>query len=107
VRRASQLLERSGLSNDPEAVELVREFGSNQESSAYINLLEDLTELALRRIGKGKASAATVAQPGGGNAPVADLQQAYEQQRKKLRPGDVNALMALKREFREKGLEIF
>lgn len=107
VRRANQLLERTGLGNDPEAVELIRELEAGSNLEGYVDLLEGLTELTLRRLGKGKATAGAVALPSGGNAPAADLQQAYEQQRKKLRPGDVNALMALKREFREKGLEIF
>lgn len=107
VGRASQLLTRTGLENDPEAVTLLREVETGEGMREYLNMLEELTEIALRRAGKVKSSAATAAQPGGGNAPAVDLRQAYEQQRKSIRPGDVNALMALKRAFREKGLEIY
>jgi hypothetical protein len=42
---------------------------------------------------------ATAVAPGGTNAP-SDLQQAYQRRKAQLRPGDINALTALKREFR-------
>lgn len=107
MSRAVQLLERTGLANDPEVIALLREKNHSQDMEGYLDLLEDLTRLVLVRAGKGKASAATVMQPSGGVAPAQDLRQAYEQRKKQLRPGDVNALMALKREFRDKGLDVF
>jgi len=35
------------------------------------------------------------------------LQEVYDRRKGKLRPGDVNGLLALKREFRGKGLKIY
>lgn len=51
-------------------------------------------------------SAASAVTPGGSAAP-ADLVQAYQRRKAMLRPGDVNALTALKREIRQKGLDAF
>jgi hypothetical protein len=44
--------------------------------------------------------------PGGSDAP-SDLAEAYRRRKRQLRPGDINALTALKREFRQKGLDVF
>ena len=52
------------------------------------------------------ANPAGVAQPSGA-VPVPDLQAAYERRKAAIRPGDLNALMALKREFRAQGLDVF
>lgn len=105
--RAAMLLERVGLGNDPEAVSLMQEISHSQDEKSYLDMMEDLVTLTLRRTGLEKAPAATVIQPSGGIAPAQDLREAYEQRKVRLRPGDVNGLMALKREFREKGLDVF
>jgi hypothetical protein len=105
--RAAMLLERIGLGNDPEAVSLMQGIAHDQDEDGYLDMMEDLVELSLRRTGIEKTPEAAVIQPSGGNAPVQSLKEAYEQHKKKLRPGDVNGLMALKREFREKGLDVF
>jgi hypothetical protein len=107
MERAARVLEGAGLSEDVEAVALINKKAECEEMGDFLDLMEDLTSLALRRIGKGEGSAATVSQPGGGKAPLQDLRYSYELRKKKIRPGDVNALMALKREFREKGLEVY
>jgi hypothetical protein len=105
--RAAKLLERVGLGNDPEAVSLMQGIAHSQDEGDYLEMMEDLVSLALRRTGLEKTPEAAVIQPSGGTAPVQSLQEAYEQRKKGLRPGDVNSLMALKREFREKGLDVF
>ena len=107
IERAARLLDRVGLGNDPEAVALLQDQAESQDGGDYLDLMEDLVAMALRRVGREEASAMAVVQPGGGIAPVEDLQSAYEQRKKKLRPGDVNGLMALKKEFREKGMDVF
>jgi hypothetical protein len=107
IGRAARLLDRVGLGNDPEAVALMQENAHSQDKESYLDMMEDLVSMTLRRVGREEAPATAVIQPGGGIAPVEDLQGAYERRKKKLRPGDVNGLMALKKEFREKGLEVF
>jgi hypothetical protein len=49
---------------------------------------------------------AALVPPAGGPARR-DLAAEYERRRRALRPGDLNGLLALKREFRAQGLEIF
>jgi hypothetical protein len=105
--RTARLLKRVGLSNDPEVIALLHDQTESFGGRDYLDLMEDLVAITLRREGREEAPAAVIIQPGGGSAPVEDLHGAYEQRKKKLRPGDVNGLMALKKEFREKGLEIF
>jgi hypothetical protein len=105
--RAAMLLERVGLGNDPEAVSLMQGIAHSQDEESYLEMMEDLVTLTLRRTGLEKTPEAAVIQPSGGIAPAQNLQEAYEQRKKGLRPGDVNGLMALKREFREKGLDVF
>lgn len=105
--RAAMLLERIGLGNDPEAVSLMQDIAHDKDEGGYLDMMEDLVELTLRRTGMENSPESIVIQSSGGTVPVQNLQEAYEQQKKKLRPGDVNGLMALKREFREKGLDVF
>ena len=80
--------------------------GEKPESGEYLDLLENLTNLVLQGARKGNVHPAAVVQPSGG-APQADLRSEYQMRLQQLRPGDVNGLMELKREFRGKGLEIF
>jgi hypothetical protein len=100
-------MDRVGLGNDPEVVSLLQDQSENLDGGDYLDLMEDLVAMALRRVGREATPATAVVQPGGGIAPVEDLQGAYEQRKKKLRPGDVNGLMALKKEFREKGMDVY
>jgi hypothetical protein len=106
AQKASRVLDANGLANDPAVTELLEEDGYDDDNG-FLDLLADVTELALQRAERSPAGAATVTQPGGGHAPQPDLQTEYELRKQRLRPGDVNALMELKREFRQKGLEIF
>jgi hypothetical protein len=107
IWRAAMLLERVGLGNDPEAVSLMQGIAHSQDEEGYLEMMEDLVALTLRRNGLEGTPDASVIQPSGGITPVQSLQEAYEQRKKGLRPGDVNGLMALKKEFREKGLDVF
>ncbi len=79
-----------------------------RQLAAYPALVQALAGLALgsERLPQQAASAATAVIPGGGDAP-ADLLQAYERRKRRIKPGDVNALTALKQEFRAKGLKIY
>lgn len=105
--RTARLLKRVGLGNDPEVIALLHDQVESFGGGDYLDLMEDLVAITLRREGREEVPAAVVIQPGGGIAPVENLQGAYEQRKKKLRPGDVNGLMALKKEFREKGMDVF
>lgn len=107
MARAQHILEGAGLANDPEVLELFHEGQYTPDVEGYLDLLGDITEVTLRRANRPHASAAAVAQPGGSNLPEPDLRDEYEQRRKRLRPGDVGALMELKREFRQKGLNVY
>ena len=78
--------------------------------AAYVRVMENLIRITLGEVSGADilspVSAATALTPGGSDAP-GDLAQAYQRRKQQLRPGDVNALTALKREFRQKGLDIF
>jgi hypothetical protein len=107
LAKVEQVIEKAGLGEDPEMAALMQVSITQEDVQGALDLLGDVTGIALRRAGKGPASAGSVIQPGGGKAPGQDLRQAYEARKRKLRPGDVNGLMALKREFRSKGMEIY
>ena len=104
--QVEKVVNQAGLVDDPGVQAILSGLEGDQDQSKHLQVLAELTEMALAKKGKGRISTAAVVLPGGGNAPH-DLRQVYEQRKGKLRPGDVNALMALKREFREKGLEIY
>ncbi|MDH5507628.1 MAG: hypothetical protein OEZ02_10440 [Anaerolineae bacterium] len=106
AQKTADLLEAAGLANDPEVKQLFQSEAYAPNPEGYLELLGDLTELVLRRSGRRAASAASVTQPGGGT-PAPNLRSEYETRKRRLRPGDINALMELKREFRQKGLDIF
>ncbi|MBW8012507.1 MAG: hypothetical protein FVQ83_14925 [Chloroflexi bacterium] len=101
------LLATSGLENDPEIQTMLHSGDYAPDVEGYMNMLGDITELALRRSQRPKASAATVTQPSGGGLVEPDLQGEYDLRKKRLRPGDVNSLLELKREFRQKGLDVY
>jgi hypothetical protein len=107
LTKVRKILEKAGLEEDPEIVALMQQRLTRQDVQGALDLLGDVTGIALRKVRKAPASAATVIQPGDGKAPAQDLRQAYEVRKRRLRPGDVNGLMALKREFRKRGLEIY
>lgn len=45
--------------------------------------------------------------PSGAGAPAPDLRAEYQRRLRSLRPGDLAAVLELKREFRNKGLEVY
>lgn len=113
-RRWAQLEKQYGalsglLAEKPAAAPEAADDEMSLQSHVYTRLLQGLTA-ALQQTGaeiSAAASPAAVAQPGGAGAPPSDLQAAYEQRKAALRPGDVQSLTALKREFRHKGLDVF
>ncbi len=109
ISRAAGFLSAAGLENDPAVTALLREKTYSPDVDGYVEMLGDLTELVLHRKGDAgdPVSPAGVAQPGGGTAPPPDLRVEYDLRLKAIRPGDVSALMTLKREFRKKGLDVY
>jgi hypothetical protein len=107
MERIHKLTARAGLANDPRVAALLQREGISDDLEGYLDLLEDITLLVLEQGNAKPVSAASVIQPGGGQAPLQDLRQDYEVRRRKLRPGDVDSLTALKREFRGKGLQVY
>lgn len=110
MERAEALLKRLGLRNTPEAAAILRDQGSLEGPGGTLALIDRVLEMALRDFNASQPPAPTPAgmvAPGGGSVDSTDLEAVYRQRRKHIRPGDVNALTALKREFREKGLNIF
>lgn len=109
-RRVNALADIPGIRENEDALALILRNQSPPDQTAFTTLLEDLLRAALGSGEEAKApaavSAASAVTPGGGEVPK-DLQQAYQRRKKLLRPGDVNALTALKREFRQKGLDVF
>ena len=106
MEKAGSLLKMAGLENDPEVSALIRDTNYDADTEGYVALLSDLTEVVLRRNGREPTGAGAVAQPSGG-LPANDLREDYELRKRQVAAGDVNALMALKREFRGKGLDVF
>ncbi|QYK51825.1 MAG: hypothetical protein KF701_04840 [Anaerolineales bacterium] len=51
--------------------------------------------------------ASRVIPPGGAGAPAPDLREEYARRLGALRPGDLAAVLELKREFRKRGLEVY
>lgn len=108
--RIRSLAELPGLKGNEEARALILRNISVDDWPSYARVMEALMRMTLGKPGTAGReipnTAATAVTPGGGDAP-ADLAQAYQRRRKLLKPGDVNALTALKREFRQKGLDVF
>lgn len=108
--RIHALANLPGIRENEEALTLILRNQNPPDQQTYTALVEAILQTAL---GDGAppnhpdiASAASVVIPGGGEAPH-DLAQDYQRRKRHLRPGDVNALTALKREFRQKGLDVF
>ncbi|MGD2026625.1 MAG: hypothetical protein PVI99_02310 [Anaerolineales bacterium] len=99
-----------GIRENEDAQALILRSQGAEDLEEYAGLVEGLLRLALGGEGGETASPpatpATAVIPGGSDSP-GDLEQAYRRRRNRLRPGDVNALTALKREFRQKGLDVF
>jgi hypothetical protein len=83
-------LKQVGLGSDPTALRLVADLA------------------ALNPNNRTKPRASHLIQPSGGRVPPApDLRAEYEKRVNELRPGDIDGLMEVKREFRRRGLEIY
>lgn len=108
--RLRSLADLPGVRDNDEARALILRSLDAPDLTAYTQVMENLIRMTLggtSRTGPlAPVSAATALTPGGSDAP-GDLAQAYQRRRSQLRPGDVNALTALKREFRQKGLDVF
>ncbi|MBT3239375.1 MAG: hypothetical protein HON98_02605 [Chloroflexi bacterium] len=102
-----ELVNDLGIGDDPQIIDLLKEKGELTNLEEYFDLVNKITMKVLGKAQKATASAGSVIQPTGGNAPLEDLQEVYDRRKGKLRPGDVNGLLALKREFRGKGLKIY
>ncbi len=98
--RAAALAQQAGLEDLPALTQT--EFGL----AAYLEVLEAAATAALAQPPRPAATPAQAIQPGGGRPPD-DLTAEYQRRLRALRPGDLNGLLALKREFREKGLALF
>jgi hypothetical protein len=98
-------LQDAGLQNDPAALRLLRQ-ARGGGPQAELRALADLAALAVARLAQpaGKASHAIL--PSGG-AAAADLRAEYERRVRAVRPGDLGAVMEVKREFRKRGLEVY
>ena len=69
-----------------------------------------MSSLIIQKVKQGQVSPALIAGEGGGigtPAPLADLRKQYDERVKEIPQGDRNALIALKKEFRDKGLPIY
>lgn len=108
--RIRELAELPGINGNEDARALILRNMQVDDLPAYVKVIEDLLQMTLGDLPetdrKSGASAAMAVTPGGGDAP-GDLRQAYRRRKQLLRAGDVNGLMALKREFRQKGLDVF
>ncbi len=106
-QRLKRLADLSGLRVNEDAAALLLWHKPSAGMTGYLDLVEGLLGLTLGTPPARPAqpvTAASAVTPGGGTAPD-DLTQANQQRKARLRPGNVNALTALKREFRQKGLE--
>ena len=98
-----------GIRGNEDATALILRHREAGDLDDYLTLVEGLLALTF---GGGEAAspapvtAASAVIPGSGQA-VDDLAQEYQRRRSQLRPGDINALTALKREFRQKGMDVF
>ena len=107
LKRSENLLKKAKLSNHPELLNKMSSGVYSKGVSGYVQFLEDVSELILKSVDGKPENISGVVQPGGGTVPSQDLKSLYESARKKLTPGDLNGLTALKRDFRKRGLEIF
>lgn len=108
--RIRSLADLPGVRENEDARALILRNLGTPDLLGYVEVMENLVRMTLgesRQVnGLAAVSAATALTPGGSDAP-GDLAQAYQRRKHLLRPGDINALTALKREFRQKGLDVF
>ena len=108
--RIRSLADLPGVRENEDARALILRNLGDPDLLTYVRVMEALIQITLGTIQgervRGPVSAATAMTPGGSDAP-GDLAEAYQRRKHQLRPGDVNGLTALKREFRQKGLDVF
>jgi len=108
--RVQALAKLPGLKENEDVSALLLRHARPESIEGYTTLLEDLLRLGagggMAAESRETSTPASAVIPGGSDAP-ADLQQAYQRRKRALRPGDINALTALKREFRQRGLDVF
>jgi hypothetical protein len=98
-------LQDAGLQNDPGALRLLRE-ARGRGPQAELRALADLAALAVARLAAPAGRASHAILPSGG-AAAPDLRAEYERRVRAVRPGDLAAVMEVKREFRKRGLEVY
>lgn len=108
--RVQVLAKLPNLKENEDVRALLLRHARPENLEGYTALLEDLLRLStgggVAEETKNISTPASAVIPGGSDAP-ADLQQAYQRRKRALRPGDINAITALKREFRQRGLDVF
>ena len=107
--RVLALADLPGIRESREATAALLRYRDSGDVEGYLELVEEILKITLGMEGQrnsGPVTAASAVTPGGGSAPN-DLQMAYQMRRSLIKPGDVNALTALKREFRQKGMDVF
>jgi hypothetical protein len=110
LEQAEALLTRLGLRSNPQAEALLGQQDALKGPGGYLDLIDQVLEIILSQAVEAEQetpSPAGLIAPSGGMISKTDLGAVYQQRKAQIRPGDVNALTALKREFREKGLNIF
>jgi hypothetical protein len=110
-------LQAAGLGSDPTALRLVAELAAldplrRKNTDALENGNEEThsprVSRQLETTLANKARASHLIQPSGGGIPPApDLRAEYEKRVNELRPGDIDGLMEVKREFRKRGMEVY
>ncbi|MEN8242164.1 MAG: hypothetical protein ABFS17_09610 [Chloroflexota bacterium] len=110
LEQAEALLTRLGLRGTPQAEALLEQREALEGRGGYLDAIDQVLEIILKRavgIGAAAPSPAGVVAPSGGSIAKNDLGEQYQARKAEIRPGDVHNLTKLKREFREKGLNIF
>jgi len=107
MQRANSILEKFGIQpNDPElaALWLTKKYVDNPDG--YVQMLDDVTNLAAKRVRQpNPQSGQEAALRGGSPAPAGDLKAEYDAKAKSL-VGNVDAIAQLRSEYRKKGLKI-
>ncbi|HRN50160.1 MAG TPA: hypothetical protein PLC52_04885 [Anaerolineales bacterium] len=104
-----EALQHAGLERAPGVQQLLQQ-AQGGEPQAELSALADLASLALARmaqVGRPAPRASRAIPPGGAGAAAPDARREYARRLAALRPGDLGALLELKREFRKRGLEVY
>ncbi len=107
LNKGERLLRKAGLSNHPKLLKKMNSGEYSKDIIGYVHFLEDVSGMILDSSQEKPEMVSAIIQPDGGVVPTQDLESQYENAKKKLVPGDLNGLTALKRDFRKKGLNIF